>query len=156
MKIINKFFEIYKSEHLHFLSVDYTFYKKWKWVIRLAVFLNKKYVPCEIFRKQYKFNENFVVIGLKWNGKNPKRRTNGYAKQFILDGNHKCIYCECDLNNDNVTSDHIIPISNGGNNCKVNLITCCYNCNNERGCMEFTEYLRSKNVKYRDIKDIFI
>lgn len=155
--LIGKLIEIYKSEHSHFLHVDYKFYKKYKWLIRVAVLLNPRYASCEIFRKKYKFHENFVVIGLKWNGKNVKRRTNGYAKEFV--DNHPgctCIYCEKELNHNNATSDHIVPISNKGNNCQVNIVVCCIDCNNERGNLKFETYLKTKNIKYKNIKHPFI
>lgn len=156
MNLIKVLTQIYKSNHLHFLSVDYKFYKRWKWLIQVAVLLNKKYVPCEIFRKEYKLHKNLVIIGLKWNGKNVKRRTNGYAKEFISEGEHKCIYCECELNNQNATSDHIIPISLGGNNTQVNIVICCTDCNNERGNTEFQTYLKLKNIKFSKTKHPFV
>jgi 5-methylcytosine-specific restriction endonuclease McrA len=98
-----------------------------------------------------------VVIGLKYNGKRIKRRTSGFAKEFIEQNKDaKCIYCEKDLNNENATADHIIPISNGGNNAQVNLIVCCKDCNGERGNIDFKHYLKSKNIKYKNIKYISI
>lgn len=157
MGLLKKFIEIYKSKHAHFLFVDFNFYKKWKWILRIIIFLNKNYVSCEIFRKEYKIHKNFVVIGLKWNGRNVKRRTSGYAKGFISEHEEtKCIYCESELNMNNVTSDHIIPISNKGNNCQVNIIVCCTDCNNQRGNIPFNEYLKFKNPKYLNQKFIFI
>ena len=137
---------LYKSKHEHFLSVDFDFYQKWKWIIKLIVFFNKEYISCEIFRKKYKFHRRFVVIGLKWGGKNVKRRTSGFAKEFLQwSKNPKCIYCENLLTMENATSDHIIPISKGGNNCQVNLVVVCHDCNSQRGNLDFYEYLRIKN-----------
>lgn len=99
--------------------------------------------------------EDFVVIGLKYNGKNVKRRTSGFAKEF-LDENigADCIYCGTKLNQENATADHIIPISEGGNNCQVNLVVCCKGCNNERGNMDFKTYMAIKR-RYKT-KQIFI
>ena len=148
---------LHKSKHEHFLSVDFEFYKRWKYIIKLILFFNKKYIPCEIFRRKYKYQRNFVVVGLKYSGKNVKRRTSGFAKEFVQNhDNPKCIYCESKLNMENATSDHIIPISSGGNNCQVNIMVCCKACNNERGNMEFNEYLKRKNPKYKDVKYPFI
>lgn len=101
--------------------------------------------------------EDFVVVGLKYNGKNVKRRTSGYAKEFISENrNSTCIYCDSKLTNSNATTDHIIPISEGGNNCQVNLIVCCKDCNNERGNMEFVSYLKIKKPVFKNTKRIFI
>lgn len=157
MRLIKILKFIYKAEHPHFLSVDEETYSKWKWLIRASVSLNKNYKSCEIFRKKYKVMEDFVVIGLKYNGKNVKRRTSGFAKDF-LDENEgaNCIYCDIELDKENATADHIIPISKGGNNTQVNLVVCCKDCNNERGNLDFDEYLTLKNKKYRKLKNKFI
>jgi 5-methylcytosine-specific restriction endonuclease McrA len=157
MKLIKTIRTIIKTEHSHFIHVDKKIYKRWKFIIKLALKFNKKYKSCEIYRKKFKALEDFVVIGLKYNGKKVKRRTSGFAKEFI-DHNkeHVCIYCEKELNNENATADHIIPISEGGNNSQVNLIVCCKECNGERGNLDFISYLTTKNKKYKNIKYITI
>lgn len=150
---ISKF--IIKAKHEHFISVDYKFYKKWKYLIKTLMLLNKNYKTCEIKRKKYKSLRNIVVVGLKFSGKNVKRRTSGYAKDFIKKNrNSTCLYCETKLNDENATADHIVPISNGGNNTQVNLIVCCEKCNIERGNTDFRKFLSSKNKNYKKIKFI--
>jgi hypothetical protein len=90
---------LYKSKHEHFLFVDFDFYKKWKWIIKIIILLNKDYISCEIFRKKYKIHKNFVVIGLKWKEKMLKEELLEFAKEFIQSSkNPKCIYCENELN----------------------------------------------------------
>lgn len=136
------------QKHSHFVSVDKEFYKRWKWLIILAVKLNKNYKPVEIFRKKFKVLEDFVVVGLKYNGKNVRRRTSGFAKEFVEQNNDaRCIYCDTKLTTENATADHIIPISEGGNNAQVNLVVCCKDCNNERGNLDFKYYMAKKNSK---------
>ena len=44
---------------------------------------------------------------------------------FIRDG-YKCIYCGSE---DNLTIDHVIPKSRGGNNTWKNMVSCCGRCN---------------------------
>jgi len=157
MRLIKILKFIYKAEHPHFLSVDKETYFRWGFLIKLVVGLNKNYKSCEIFRKKYKVMEDFVVIGLKYNGKNVKRRTSGFAKDFLDDNiGANCIYCDIELDKENATADHIIPISKGGNNTQVNLVVCCKDCNNERGNLDFDEYLTLKNKKYRKLKNKFI
>ena len=152
MRLVKILKFIYKAEHPHFLSVDKETYFKWSWLIKSVVGLNKSYKSCEIFRKKYKIMEDFVVIGLKYNGKNVKRRTSGFAKEF-LDENESsdCIYCDTKLDKENATADHIIPISEGGNNTQVNLVVCCKDCNNERGNIDFKTYLsiKKKGIKFK-------
>ena len=157
MKLIKILKFLYRSEHPHFVSVDKKTYFRWKWLIRLAIGMNKNYKSCEIFRKKYKILQNIVVVGLKKGEKTTKRRTSGYAKEFVrINKGSRCIYCERILTNRNATADHIVPISNFGNNCQVNLIVCCGECNGERGNLSFNEYLQMKNPKYLNQKHIFI
>lgn len=157
MNIIEVIKFIRKSKDQHFISVDRKIWNRWSLLIRLAVWSNRNYVPCVIYRKKYKFLENIVVVGLKWNGKNVKRRTSGFAKEFLKDNrNAKCIYCGRKLHPDSATTDHIIPISEGGNNTQVNLVVVCFDCNNERGNMKFVDYLKMKNPKFKNIKKPFI
>ncbi len=82
MRLIQILKFIKTAEHPHFLSIDNNIYRKWKWIIRIFILMNKNYKSCEIFRKKYKTMENFVVIGLRYNGKNVKRRTSGFQKNF--------------------------------------------------------------------------
>ncbi len=148
MSTIKQLLQLIKSKHEHFLFIDLDFYKTWKYLIKFLVHINKNYISCTIYKKQFKLHKNIVVVGLKWNGKNVKRRTTGFAKEFLDDNkNSKCLYCNQKLTKTNITTEHIIPLSKGGNNCQVNLIACCLKCNNERGNMDFYKYLKLKNPK---------
>lgn len=147
MNIFETFKTLVSSKDSHFLSVDKSVYKKWKYLIILAVRLNKNYKSVEIFRRKFKVLEDFVVVGLKYAGKNVRRRTCGYAKEFVEQNkNARCLYCDTKLTLENATTDHIIPISKGGNNAQVNLVVCCKDCNNERGNLNFKFYLSKKNA----------
>lgn len=140
---------LYKAKDPHFLSVSKEHWDRWSFLIKIAIYLNKNYKYCVIYKKKYKFLNNIVVVGLKWNGKNVKRRTSGFAKTFILNNQSvNCIYCETPLTVDNATTDHIIPISDGGNNSQVNLVVVCFGCNNERGSLDFYQYMKIKNPNH--------
>lgn len=146
MRIIKILKFLYKSKEPHFLSVPKDIWYKWGLLIRLVVGLNKNYNFCTIYRKKYKHHSDIVVVGLKWTGKRVKRRTTGFAKKFLSENKEtKCIYCETKLTNDNATTDHIVPISEGGNNAQINLVVVCFDCNNGRGNLEFSEFMRIKN-----------
>ncbi len=143
---ILKYILITKEDH--YLAVDYNIFKKWKYLIIVLVLFNKRYKKCIIYRKKFKEYEKFVVIALKHTGKKIKRRTNGFAKKFIQEhSDAKCLYCDIQLTEENSNTDHIIPISHGGNNAQVNLVVCCMNCNSERGNMEFYKFRKNKNYK---------
>ena len=161
MRELMKLFKIlkflYRADTPHFLSVDKKSFFKWRWLILLSVKMNKNYKHCEIYRKQYKHLNNFVVVGLRWQGKNVKRRVSGFAKEFVMvKKDAKCIYCEGKLTLSNCTAEHIVPISKGGNNTQVNLMVCCQPCNSERGNTDFWTYLRMKNPRYKNIDRPFI
>lgn len=157
MRILQIIKSIRNSKDQHFLSVLKEDWNKWFWIISPLIWINRDYKFCIIYRKKYKFLNNIVIVGLKWSGKNVKRRTSGFAKQFISENkNARCIYCEKKLTYSNATTDHIIPISEGGNNSQVNLMVCCFDCNNERGSMPFFQYLKIKNSKYKDSKRPFV
>ena len=158
MGLISKLIKIAKCKENHFIYIDGETYKKWKYLIKLVVLFNKNYKGCEIWRKEWKYLRNFVVIGLKWNGKNVKRRTKGFAKEYLSELKYvpNCLYCESELNYENATTDHIVPVCDGGTNTQVNLVVCCFNCNNERGDEDFYTYLRYKNKNWKNIKHPFI
>lgn len=157
MNIFKTLKHLYKAHDPHFLSVSKEQWERWSLLIKIVLYFNKNYKSVTIYRKKYKYLNNIVVVGLKWNGKNVKRRTSGFAKEFLENNKDaKCIYCECHLTQENATTDHIIPISNGGNNAQINLVVVCFDCNNERGDLEFTEYLKLKNPKYQNTKIPYI
>lgn len=61
------------------------------------------------------------------------------VKIFKRDG-HKCLICgSCD----ELTIDHIIPISKGGSNRDNNLMTLCKVCNQKKGDEIYYQFLRT-------------
>ena len=154
---IKIFKKILNSKDDPYLGVDFEFYTKWKLLLRILVSFNKNYIWTDIFRKKYKFNTQLAVIGLKTSGQNVKRRTKGFAKEFLSENIYpKCIFCHEKLTEANATTDHIIPISQRGTNAQVNLVVCCDKCNVERGNTAFYTYFRKKNPSRSKDKYIFI
>jgi len=148
VSIIQELLNLYRAKNEHFIYVNLEFFRKWKYLIKLIVLFNPRYRSCEIHRINWKLYHDIVVVGLRWTGKNVKRRTTGFAKEYLKESyNPKCLYCSVKLTQYNATTDHIIPISKGGNNSKVNLVVCCIKCNNERGDMDFKKYLELKTKK---------
>lgn len=68
-----------------------------------------------------------------WNGAKWIRRERRLAI-YLRDG-LSCAYCGSGLEDDGVTLslDHVVPVSQGGNNRSNNLITSCRRCNTVRG-----------------------
>lgn len=157
MKIIKLLREINRAKDPHFLFVKKKQYFRYKLFIKLSLYFNTNYISAGIFRKDYLQHGDIVVIALRYYGKNVKRRTNGYAKEYLKENPGSiCIYSGVLLTEENATADHIIPISKGGNNTKVNLIVCSKECNAERADQDFYDYLKSKNKKFKNIKYPFI
>jgi 5-methylcytosine-specific restriction endonuclease McrA len=48
-----------------------------------------------------------------------------------------CIYCEA---TENLTIDHVVPISKGGENTLENVVPACSSCNNQKRAKTLTEY----------------
>lgn len=49
-----------------------------------------------------------------------------------LSQNRRCSWCGCELTRDNVTTDHVIPLADGGSNYITNKVPSCYGCNYAR------------------------
>jgi len=155
--VLKIFKEILFKKDEHYISVEWEFYRRWSFVLNILVGLNKNYRKCLIFRKKIKLTKRIVVIGLKKYDKKVKRRTSGFAKDFLNENkNVRCLYCNTKLTQTNANTDHIIPISKGGNNTQVNLVVCCLKCNSDRGDADFYTYLRSRNEKLRKVRHPFI
>ena len=74
------------------------------------------------------------------NSQSKKQRRN--QKIFDRDGN-KCLKCGSE---NNLTIDHIIPLSKKGNNAVKNKQTLCLKCNNEKG-KKVIDYRKNSNER---------
>jgi hypothetical protein len=156
IKDLNIFKKLKNALDENFLMVNYEFYIKYKLIIKLIIFFNKNYISCEIARKKFKTYRNIIVVGLRTYGKPVVRKVQGFAKAFVRENrNAKCLYCETKLTLENATTDHVVSISNMGNNHPVNLVVVCSNCNSEKGSRPFNEYIKEKNPRYTHCKYIF-
>jgi len=55
----------------------------------------------------------------------------------------RCLYCGSDLRHAapaDITLDHLLPRSAGGNNEATNLVTACRSCNSSRGAKPWADY----------------
>lgn len=72
-----------------------------------------------------------TIVRLRVYIKVPYKKIVLSRKNILRRDNHKCIYCQrADLQ---LTIDHIIPKSKGGDDTWENLVTACVKCNNKKG-----------------------
>ncbi len=58
-----------------------------------------------------------------------------------------CYYCHKKFAPDELTMDHIVPLSRGGKSTKGNVVTCCKICNNEKKYLTPVDMILSKIKK---------
>jgi 5-methylcytosine-specific restriction endonuclease McrA len=71
------------------------------------------------------------------------RRTNWWYRRI---GPGVCHYCRREVGRENLTMDHIVPLSRGGKSTKGNIVACCKECNTRKKYLlplEWEEYLES-------------
>jgi 5-methylcytosine-specific restriction enzyme A len=57
-----------------------------------------------------------------------------------------CHYCRRGVGRENLTMDHVVPLTRGGRSAKGNLVPACKECNNRKKYLlpvEWDEYLKS-------------
>lgn len=55
-----------------------------------------------------------------------------------------CHYCGKNFSPDELTMDHIVPISRGGKSTKRNVVACCKGCNNKKKYMTPADIILDK------------
>lgn len=72
-----------------------------------------------------------------------KLRHSAWWKRKTADG--ICYYCRKKFSPEDLTMDHLIPLSRGGTSDKINIVACCKECNSKKKYMlpvEWDEYLK--------------
>lgn len=137
-----------KNDIFLFLSLEE--YVRYKWIVKFLVLLNKNYIYVNIFRKKHGKKKNIVVVGLKYYGRNVRRKSSGIKNELLKKKDLWCLYCDTLLTKDNITGDHIIPLSKGGNNSRANMVACCNKCNLERADTPFYTFLFKCKPHYKN------
>lgn len=68
-----------------------------------------------------------------------KLRQSQWWKNLIAAG--ECYYCKQKFKPDELTLDHIVPLSRGGKSTKGNVVPCCKTCNNQKNYLTPAEII---------------
>ena len=116
--------------------------------IRLWRAANKERARATAKRSRANRREHETARGRKWRRANPERRrlynAQRRAKKNGANGthtladwrgtlarfSHKCVYCGSD---NQLTQDHIVPLSKGGTHTADNIVPACQRCNSSKG-----------------------
>jgi 5-methylcytosine-specific restriction endonuclease McrA len=105
--------------------------------VRRAVVLNylgKAEILCKLEEKRvktvYRSFDYPSIVRLAFFVRVPYKKIILSRKNILRRDNHRCQFCGV---SNNLTIDHIIPKSRGGEDSWENLITACIRCNNKKG-----------------------
>ncbi len=65
-----------------------------------------------------------------------------------------CYYCHREVGREQLTMDHVVPLSRGGKSKKGNIVPACKECNNKKRSLlpiEWEEYLRTVDMNSGNI-----
>ena len=63
--------------------------------------------------------------------------------QNLINSSPLCYYCSVSMDKDEVTMDHIVPLSRGGKSTKGNIVPSCKLCNNKKKDKTASEFFLS-------------
>ena len=66
----------------------------------------------------------------------------------------QCYYCRQNVGKENLTMDHVLPLSRGGKSRKGNIVQACKTCNNKKKYLlpiEWDDYLKSLSERARSL-----
>ena len=66
-----------------------------------------------------------------------------------------CYYCQATFHPDELTMDHVVPLSRGGRSTKGNIVPCCKVCNNRKKYLTPSEIVLNK-LKHQDTSEHFV
>jgi 5-methylcytosine-specific restriction endonuclease McrA len=79
------------------------------------------------------------------------RRTQWWNKKIQ---NGVCHYCHRQVGREQLTMDHVVPLSRGGTSRKGNIVPACKECNNNKKYLlpvEWQEYLKALSERTSDL-----
>ena len=83
-------------------------------------------------------NKNPLHVSRERNKARELRKSNWWKNQLSIG---LCYYCQKKFTSNELTMDHILPVSRGGKSNKTNCVTCCKSCNSEKGFLTPAEII---------------
>lgn len=81
---------------------------------------------------------------------NKRKKLNKTVRRMLYEKyNHKCAYCGCELEYDQMTADHLKPLERNGIDDISNILPACFICNNFKDHFTLTQFRQNiLNLKY--------
>lgn len=101
------------------------------------------------YKKQYRLNHPHMLFNdhIKERHGLESNITEEQYFEILAYFHYTCAYCGCDLDYNNLTLDHIAPLSLGGTTDIWNIVPCCKSCNSSKNNkMYFIQWLASKDI----------
>lgn len=121
------------------------------WVIRLCRFAPINKFALETAKFDMQKLENPEIAGTQYQ----QGRMFGYAdkKAYLFEReNGCCIYCGIHASKAKMEIEHVIPRSRGGTDSLSNLVLSCHACNQAKGNLSLSEYLKGKPTVLRRVR----
>lgn len=96
-----------------------------------------------MFNCEHDLLVNLVVL-------TPKLARKKFRQHIFEAWNWKCAYCDCQLNPDTATIDHIIPKHKGGQNVRNNMACCCSDCNKSKASVFLDVWFSQGNRNFSE------
>lgn len=101
------------------------------WINRSIEKINDLPIECFVKTTSHAIERPEVIV-LKEYGRIPFKQVNLTRRNIFRRDSYICQYCTEAFMSDELTIDHIIPKSRGGQNSWVNCVTSCMKCNNSK------------------------
>jgi 5-methylcytosine-specific restriction endonuclease McrA len=73
------------------------------------------------------------IIVLTMYGDIPNKTIKFSKENLLMRDDHKCVYCQTELDMNSATIDHVVPVCKGGKTTWENCVIACKSCNHEKG-----------------------
>ena len=98
--------------------------------------------------KKYSIENKNIILEKSRRQRNKKFGIQGTfsEKDFeikLFNHKFKCFYCGCELDKNNITRDHYIPLCSGGTDTIDNIVPCCKKCNTKKNNKSPKEFIKS-------------